>query len=272
MSWNERCMDMAIDFIRRNKGAMIDGFFYADEEGPSFDSDGSYTVDSGASKIVLIDRDSSNENVVKIPFRGMVARGDECIYTRTCADYNAFVKEQEWTFKVDYWREEEGLPPLPYTECPCWNCDNEEYSSNVQEFENAADVCEDYENVWDYCEAESYLGQAAEDCGVDNLFVPTLFMSEVEGIPCYTQKRVEMGDHGDPTKESRKKFDEINCTQWSSISTTCGALILENYGEETLNKVIKFVNEYNIADLHGGNWAFSNNNVVFVDYSGYRDC
>ena len=72
---------------------------------------------------------------------------------------------------------------------------------------------------------------------------------------------------------SKKKYIQSFSSQshqFNFYNDTFGAILLEYYGEEKLNKFFSFIDNYNIGDLHSGNFGFQNGRPVFIDYSGFR--
>ena len=42
------------------------------------------------------------------------------------------------------------------------------------------------------------------------------------------------------------------------------------YGENEIEKLLKFINDEKINDLHSGNLGYLNDRPVIVDYAGYN--
>ena len=56
----------------------------------------------------------------------------------------------------------------------------------------------------------------------------------------------------------------------SNIEQLQLAYLIKDYSYAFALKLVNFINECNISDLHGDNYGCANNKLVILDYSGYR--
>lgn len=131
----------------------------------------------------------------------------------------------------------------------------------------------DSEDGWDYCQAEVNYYELAEEAGMEKYFAATIKWKDTKGgYPLYLQEKVEWFSHVEP---SRKSMDlaKVNC---------CGDIRLDNvewiaafldwYGLDEYKKLLAFIENWGINDLHGGNIGYRKNGApVIFDYSGWNE-
>lgn len=153
----------------------------------------------------------------------------------------------------------------------------------------------------DYCRVEYENYEKAKKNKVEYFFAKTVYIGECEGscvsIPVYLQEKVccnaEIFDdiyynyfgeryyeaevdevvpaeasYGKTRVDSMEELYEENCADDDRIS-----IIFEetNIDEREIDKLLTFLREYNIDDIHNGNFGLSKDNeIVIVDFSGYN--
>ena len=129
---------------------------------------------------------------------------------------------------------------------------------------------------WDYCNTEVERFQAALDEKVDECFIETVYIGSVNNYPIYVQELVDMYDSREFTYETSNKADDLEKTSslcksnhFNCFHTNWLTDARKYYGEEFLIKLLKFVKDYDIRDLHGGNLGYSCGRPVIVDYASY---
>ena len=233
MTDNTFYLDKAIEFIKRVGG--VEELMYRDSW--TWYNNEDYTVDSGASKVVLVFTNS--DYVVKIPFKGDCDNYDcenSCNRDRSCSRCSRRVSEE--------------------------NCD---------EFTGARIGESEYS--WDYCAAEQFFYEKAVIAGVEEFFIKTIFIGVFDGHPIYLQEKVEVYGYSSKTKSSEQS-KEIFMKKFrhSEIQNAdFGGLLVDCYGEERVNQLVEFLSEVGISDLHSSNVGIRANRPVLFDYSGYSD-
>lgn len=234
MTDNTFYLDKAIEFIERIGG--VEELVYCDSWTGYSTED--YTIDSGASKVVLIF--NNPDYVVKIPFKG-----DFC-------EYNDYDCENSCD-----------------RDCSCSQCSRRSMVEGYDKFTGARIGESEY--GWDYCASEQFFYEKAIVAGVEEFFIKTILIGEFDGHPIYLQEKVEVYGYGSQTKsseQSKKIFmEKFRCSEISNEDF--GGLLIEYYGEDRVNQLVKFLKEAGISDLHNNNVGIRANRPVFFDYSGY---
>ena len=207
---------------------------------------GSWTWDSGVSKLVLIF--SGLNFVVKIPFVG----------------------EEEWE---EYYDEETD----EYIE------EKSKYCFYPFHLDCAPDrVIDRYgSDNWDYCDIEADRYNLASDRGLKECFAKTEFLGWAQHYPIYIQERAVMFDSDEEKtkRTSNKEFYELDSNKSKVDSLREKSKLYINsvwtldfffyYGEDMFEALGKFCAEVDIDDLHCGNLGYINGRPCLVDYSSY---
>ena len=199
MTDNTFYLDKAIEFIKRVGG--VEELIYADSWGWYNNED--YTVDSGASKVVLVFTNS--DYVVKIPFKGEFCKYDDYDCENSCS-----------------------------RDCSCSRCSRRSVVETYDEFTGARIGESDYS--WDYCAAEQFFYEKAVVAGVEEFFIKTIFIGEFNGHPIYLQEKVEVYGYHSQTKSSEQSKEIfIKKFRYSEIQNEdFGGLLIEYYGEDRI--------------------------------------
>lgn len=213
---------------------------WAEENAGYFDKEDIYLY-YGASKLVVYPK--YEEFVIKIPYIGYVDE-DDVVYG-----------EYDW----------DCVDPVSY--------------ENITDFSNAAYPL--YDNFgWDYCRTESEYFILAQQYGIEKMFAQTLYTGTYQHNPIYIQEKCCSLEHS-----SRKIRESCNVNLDKSIDlvktyskgyntncyTSLTSLMLKDYSEKDCINLIKFLSDYNIGDLHPGNYGFSeiDGRPILIDYSDF---
>ena len=234
MTDNTFYLDKAIEFIKRAGG--VEELIYRD--GWTWYNNEDYTVDSGASKVVLVFTNS--DYVVKIPFKGEFCECDNYDCENSCN-----------------------------RDCSCSRCSRRVSEENYGEFTGARIGENEYS--WDYCAAEQFFYEKAVVAGVEEFFIKTIFIGEFNGHPIYLQEKVEVYGYNSQTKspEYSKEIFMKKFLHSEIQNEDFGGLLVDYYGEERVNQLVEFLSEVGISDLHTSNVGICANRPVLFDYSGY---
>lgn len=137
------------------------------------------------------------------------------------------------------------------------------------------------DNCWDlpsdncdYCSVEAAVYRYAEKMGVDSAFAGTWYLGDIGGVNIYVSERVKSyWEYDRRVPENEGVFDSIKNTPEmynSNIEQLQLAYLIKDYSYAFALKLVNFINECNISDLHGDNYGCANNKLVILDYSGYR--
>lgn len=235
MTDNTFYLDKAIEFIKRVGG--VEELMYGDNW--TWYNNEDYTVDSGASKVVLVFTNS--DYVVKIPFKGEFCESDNYDCENSCD-----------------------------RDCSCSRCSRGSVVENYYEFTGARIGENEY--GWDYCASEQFFYEKAVVAGVEEFFIKTIFIGEFDGHPIYLQEKVKVYGYDSQTKSSEQSKEIfMKKFRYSEIQNEdFGGLLIEYYGEDRVNQLVEFLSEVGISDLHSGNVGICANRPVLFDYSGYR--
>lgn len=133
--------------------------------------------------------------------------------------------------------------------------------------------------AFDYCEREYTNYLAAVNAGLDYFFPYTDFLGEINGVKFFIQEYAECDNEAissiwydslreDCVSEEDEDEDIINEKIWNMIyDLEDDQRVLYCFGNE--EKLIDFLNEYCINDLHEGNFGYIGERLVIIDFSGY---
>ena len=232
----EYFLEIAKSFFDMNE---INGKIYYNENRLDYNPPDNYEIRSGASKLVLISDDE--DYVIKIPFAG---------YT-----YSAYRDSDN--------SEEESDDD---------DNDNDNSNDELEDyFEEFHGATEDNENCWDYCYKEELIGFAAEQSNYEKIFIPTLYIDELNNNRIYVQKKINTPNVIKyPSRESRQIYDDKYSDE-NYIGNELGGLFIDIYGEEEANNIMKFIRDNGVGDLHRGNYYVDIDKIIIFDYAGYNE-
>ena len=140
---------------------------------------------------------------------------------------------------------------------------------------------DDYEDEYyyedfdtDYCALESSNYSKSFSSGINDMFAATYFLANINNIPVYVSEKITCDVILKPSNALKTATTLINKSDFlvndSRLNPTTVSVFIKDYGLKKVLKLLKFLEENNINDLHGGNVGFnSNNSICFIDYSGF---
>lgn len=129
-------------------------------------------------------------------------------------------------------------------------------------------------DIYDYCAKEAVFYEKAVECGCEAHFAATYYGGCVDGITFYLQERVTAN-----MSEIESRIKTYNSNHYGENYEDCyddadyiEAVLGDESSAEEVNALIDFVVEYDINDLHCGNWGItSDGRIVIIDFSGFVD-
>lgn len=133
----------------------------------------------------------------------------------------------------------------------------------------------------DYCglEADIYHYIATQLPEIKSFFAPTYYIGTTDnGIRVYVAEKVQRT----LSNSKYKSVSDNSCNKASLLRDTygylgglsehCIGLLCDYYSEILIDKLILFIYNFGLDDLHPGNLGYDKNNkIVFIDYSGFFD-
>ena len=123
----------------------------------------------------------------------------------------------------------------------------------------------------DYCALEEVIYNEAVEWGIEDFFVPTVFIGDVLGVPIYVQTRITNTRHM-TAKENTFKYASIKGS--NMLDPDIGAQLVEFYALEHIEKLLQFFRVYDVNDVsnfRNGGFDPKFGRHVFWDYAGFRD-
>lgn len=133
-------------------------------------------------------------------------------------------------------------------------------------------------NKRNYCAAEQDYYILAEEHGLQNFFAETRYLITINDRDFYIQRRAEVNE--DRTSDFFYEYcspscsdcyyedeDEKNEAIWDSVYDMCDEDRIRAVFDD--EKLLSFLNENNINDIHEGNIGYFNGFPILIDFSGY---
>ena len=155
--------------------------------------------------------------------------------------------------------------------------DEAEYECNAsQSFVNQCDGCCDEceygclnDLLQDYCLLETEVYERAEEAGLDFLFAKEELLLEDDGYSVYIQEKVDGQRPVSNPDTYSQNIADIFDTSWAYNAFVIA--VYNCYGHDICGKLIDFIEENGINDLHTGNWGYSKEGKpIAFDYSGFN--
>jgi hypothetical protein len=149
--------------------------------------------------------------------------------------------------------------------------DLEPYEFYYEDFYSANDVIG---FSWDYCLTELLYYNKAKKRHINKCFCKTRLLGFVNYHPIYIQERAITfrQKNGDLDYKSEKSIRmEKYCEEhhFRCFDSEWLADVFEYYGAKTFNKLMSFIDEYNIIDLHTDNIGYIGIRPVLLDFSDF---
>ena len=160
----------------------------------------------------------------------------------------------------------------------------------IQECKEGCDVL--YPSL-DYCKIEENNWKSARENGVSRYFAETHCIGEshieIDGliekykaayivIPLYAQRAVDCRQCDYGRNNSRADHSEIDADTIDSLYESCEYCgtddmlvdaLIDTVGIDEAQKVMEFINRYDINDINNTNWGFLNDKPCVFDFSRY---
>lgn len=134
----------------------------------------------------------------------------------------------------------------------------------------------DCESGWDYCEVETEKFKMAKENALTECFAETKFVAFINGHPIYMQEYANMymhdGSSSNHTPVDEEKVENI-CEEndYECFNKMWLSDVLNYFGESIFYKLMNFIHDTEIRDLHGGNLGYIGMRPVLVDYASFND-
>lgn len=125
----------------------------------------------------------------------------------------------------------------------------------------------------DYCEVEAAIYKDAEYAGLEMFFAATRYAGKTaSGTPYYISDRVNThGSYKRGSEDSRKKAEKLFHNSCCALSAAFLEAAIECYGEEATRKLLDFIEDEEISDLHSANVGVrEDGSPVILDYSSFH--
>lgn len=145
------------------------------------------------------------------------------------------------------------------------------------------DVCwpESHDEPWNYCAAETVYTRLAETAGVGDCVLGTYYLMDVNAIPIYVslaaEAELDVDDCGSKWysdmeyNNSKGKTAEVLKERWCELGEDIGTYFVLSYGVDKFRKLVKFIADYQVTDLHDGNiMQGRDGKVKLIDMCGYN--
>lgn len=177
----------------------------------------------------------------------------------------SFSKYPDIVFKVCVGEDGEVCYNAGETEENRWHCAIEEGVAPY--FAETKYLCNIklYGNTWEEDEYGDMVDSIDYSCSYD---VPVYIQSRVDEIWCESDMENSLYQSDNCLFREKKIFDNLD--GWISDvdnDKLFSALFIRKYGISEYKKLAKFIEHYDIADLHGANWGIKENELVIIDYA-----
>jgi hypothetical protein len=208
----------------------------------------------GISKAVLIPKDE--KYVIKIPFKGAINS-----YSRT--DSSWFGGSSSFSASSSYYSDYES-------------------TDKYREFSGGGSGCytstgRPQDNCWDYCLAEALTYRLAKRAKVNYAFAKTKFLGYINEHPIYIQEKCTMFSEQHPQLENSYTKQRTSSVRqyclnknYYSFNDVWLTDAYEYYGKNKFDKILNFIKDIELTDLHYGNLGYIGSRPVFVDYSDFN--
>lgn len=134
---------------------------------------------------------------------------------------------------------------------------------------------------WDYCSQEAARYEQARKDGLEDIFLETAFLTEVNNHPIYIQPYANIlsslsedkynNDHRSSTHQDRNIICNINETEsYWHINSNWEADLYVQYGIEKFKKFKEYITNNLIEDLRDDNIGYVGKFPVLTDYAGFN--
>lgn len=127
----------------------------------------------------------------------------------------------------------------------------------------------------DYCDCEVNIYYDSFYYDLQDIFAAEKFIGLYNGVLFYAQERCDQEYCGlrEVTEDSKSKACKLSekkkLGKYSELRDYL-PVIIDQYGEEYADRLLDFIEEKDISDLHDGNIAFYHGVFKFIDYSSFE--
>lgn len=127
---------------------------------------------------------------------------------------------------------------------------------------------------WNYCQAEEEKYIEAELNGLSACFAETKEIARVNNYPIYKQEYVTLFDCG-TSSHTQADVDKVNSLyeddECDCFNLEWQADVMNFFGERIFQKLMHFIEDFNITDLHASNLGYIGMRPVILDYSSFNE-
>jgi hypothetical protein len=133
-----------------------------------------------------------------------------------------------------------------------------------------------YSDGWNYCQTEEKRFEFAKEYGLDQCFLELKYIGHIDNYPIYLQEYIsEVGggihyaSYSD--KERNEMTDRCEGSGYNCFNPNWLLDAFKYYGEEIFYKLLRFIDDYDIDDLHGANLGYQNGQPLIIDYASFNN-
>ena len=156
-----------------------------------------------------------------------------------------------------------------------------EEDDSYHDFEHANQNIQ-IENYNDYCAVEAYLTKEAYAEELDEMFAKTFYICDINGVPIYIAEKAEgvlnKGGVEYTSQHSAYEANDLYESYYDQLQESSlydkhyFRYFVDQYGAWETERLIQFIVDWNIDDLHLGNLGFDKNgHIKIIDYSGFHN-
>ena len=130
---------------------------------------------------------------------------------------------------------------------------------------------------WDYCLAETLLWRNAKRSKVHHAFAKERILGFINNHPIYIQQRAEVYAESNKynSASNKERNKTLSCCYKHNVrifqeeGVSWQSDMLEYYGQNIFLKIMHFIEDFKISDLHESNLGYIDGRPVIIDYSGF---
>lgn len=132
---------------------------------------------------------------------------------------------------------------------------------------------DDENHKWDYCFTEMICYNYAKKEKVEKAFCKTKLLGYTNDYPIYIQQRASVFSDLKEEEDYRSERTEDYCCShgFRCFNPVWIADAIEYYGQSQFSRLMDFIDNYGIDDLHTENIGYIKNKPVLIDYSDFCD-
>lgn len=137
-------------------------------------------------------------------------------------------------------------------------------------------------NEWDYCSQEANRYNMAVEADVEEAFLPTKYLTNIDGYPIYIQPYAEILENlsyeqyhekeSKSSKEERENIESLNDeNNFYHINSIWEAEFFKLHGFDYFMALKNFIKKHFIRDLRAANIGYWNGKPVLIDYASFDE-